>query len=394
MTRSMPTPQKQYTVLKTSTSEIAPDPVVGSGTLAVSGDTPFYSTLVSDVPVTSTGSEDAPGVPGDTVVITEVDQWRNGDGPQDTLLVGFVRDTENYSMMWVGHKDNRIGFDTVSDGVLRPNSGNGNVPVVVESGDRIAVVLSGNFMTGYVERNGVWHRVHTAPANGHDNLRDPEVRAQYRYAVGLRGTEGTLRIGEFTAAQRSSDVVSPTPEPSPTPTATTSSSPTPTITASPQPTPTATTKPTTPAPSPSRPQHQVEAPYGVPGFHVINDRYWYTTCEPYSQTIRCRTEIWSTQVQYQGGRFVKDNGWHFNNLTYLPKMTRAQWGNNPLANSGAFTSAGRQWRTECDTAATGRGGCRSHIRSDQVIATKNADGTWAYKLGKEWVFNNMVIFAR
>ena len=41
----------------------------------------------------------------------------------------------------------------------------------------------------------------------------------------------------------------------------------------------------------------------------------------------------------------------FNNLTYLPYMTRAQWGENNLVNSGHFNSGGRKWRTECDTAA-------------------------------------------
>ena len=181
-----------YTVLDTSNWEIAPEPVIGGGTLSVGADQPFYSTIVSDVPVAA----------GDTVVIAEVDQWLEGARGQNTLMVGFVRDAQNYSVMWVGHGDNRIGFDTVSNGRLMPNGGNGNVPVVVEEGDRIAVVLSGNWMTGYVERHGVWHRVHTAVANGDDNLRDPEVRAQYRYAVALRGDAGTLGIGELVAAER------------------------------------------------------------------------------------------------------------------------------------------------------------------------------------------------
>lgn len=182
----------RYTTLDTSDWEVAPQPVIGDGVLEVSADEAFYSTVVSDVPV----------APGDTVLITSVDKWLEGSRRQDTLMVGFVRDARNYSVMWVGHGDNRIGFDTVSDGRLTPNGGNGNVPVVVEKGDRIAVVLSGNWMTGYVERNGVWHRVHTAVAMGDDDLRDPAVRAQYRYAVGLRGDKGTLQVGELIAAER------------------------------------------------------------------------------------------------------------------------------------------------------------------------------------------------
>lgn len=108
--------------------------------------------------------------------------------------------------------------------------------------------------------------------------------------------------------------------------------------------------------------------YSRPGFHNVNGRWWYTHCEPYSQTIRCRTDIWATNHG--------QSAWTFNNLTYLPRMTRAQWGNNPLANPGEFTSDSRRWRTECETPATGRNGCRSFVWSDHA----------------GWVFNNIVRF--
>lgn len=172
--------------------------------------------------------------------------------------------------------------------------------------------------------------------------------------------------------------VSPTePEPTPTPTP------------SPEPQPTVTVTTTAGPSSPST----VDV-YSTPGFHVVNGRRWYTACEPYSQTIRCRTEIWSTQVEYAGGgRFRADTGWHFNNLTYLPMMTRAQWASNPLGHSGAFTSAGRSWRTECDTAATGRNGCRSYIWTPNVVqARRAADGSWTYYQADLWTFNNIVRF--
>ncbi|MHA6523501.1 glycoside hydrolase family 10 protein [Tessaracoccus sp. G1721] len=136
--------------------------------------------------------------------------------------------------------------------------------------------------------------------------------------------------------------------------------------------------------------------YSTPGYHQVNGREWRTTCEPYSQTVRCRTEIWATTVTYTGGRYVKTTAWVFNNLTYLPYMTREQWGDNPLANDSGgrvFISGGRQWKTECDTAVTGRGGCRSYILSLGVVqAAQRADGTWYYFRADQWVFNNMVRF--
>ena len=158
-------------------------------------------------------------------------------------------------------------------------------------------------------------------------------------------------------------------------------------------------EPTTPKPPkpthPTRPPVPTpQVPYEVPGYHVVNGRQWNTSCEPYSQTIRCRTDIWATVVVLEKGRFVRKTGWHFNNLTYLPMMTRAQWSANPLAIEGEWTSNGRAWRTECDTAQTGQNGCRAYIRTNVVTATARPDGSWAYSSSLQWVFNNIVRFKR
>ncbi|MBB1509763.1 hypothetical protein [Tessaracoccus sp. MC1756] len=129
--------------------------------------------------------------------------------------------------------------------------------------------------------------------------------------------------------------------------------------------------------------------YSTPGVHTVNGRHWRTGCEPYSVTQRCRTEIMATVVSWDGARFVQKNGWVFNNLTYLPSP-RETWKGNPLAshNMNGFVSGGRNWRTECDTPTTGRGGCRSYIQAD-VIA-KTASG---FQWQTQWVFNSMVRFS-
>ena len=109
-------------------------------------------------------------------------------------------------------------------------------------------------------------------------------------------------------------------------------------------------------------------------------------------TWRCTTQIWSTQVTLKGGKVEKSTGWFFNNLTYLPSK-RSSWAGNPLARSGSWTSTqGRQWRTECDTAATGGNGCRSYISSKVVQATKRPGG-YSYAVKETWVFNNIVLFS-
>lgn len=133
--------------------------------------------------------------------------------------------------------------------------------------------------------------------------------------------------------------------------------------------------------------------YITPGTWLKNGRTWYTSCEPFSQIQRCRVDIWSSKVDYVNGRYVRTTGRVFNNLTYTA-APRALWAGNPLAASGQYqgtagwNSAGRQWRTECDTATTGRNGCRSYVTADVV---RSSGGR--YYTAKEWVFNNMVRFA-
>lgn len=140
--------------------------------------------------------------------------------------------------------------------------------------------------------------------------------------------------------------------------------------------------------------------YTVEGTHQYNGRQWRTQCEEYSQTYRCLTDIHATTVVNQGGKLVKTTGWTFNNLTYLPS-SRSLWKNNPLGNyakqatggtTHKWSEAGRDWRVECDTAVSGRNGCRAYILSRFVAATQTANGTWSYSMKEDWVFNNIVMF--
>ncbi|HHT13817.1 MAG TPA: S8 family serine peptidase [Propionibacterium sp.] len=161
-----------------------------------------------------------------------------------------------------------------------------------------------------------------------------------------------------------------------------------------EPVPTPTETVTVPAPEPTEEPAEPKDVYNTPGLHEVNGRKWFTVCEPFSQTVRCRTMIWGTQISQVGGQFQQRNGWVFNNLTYLPKMTRAEWGANPLANTGSWTSDDRKWRTECDTALTGRGGCRSFITADVIEAKPKAGGGYTYQWVTKEIFNNMVRFKK
>lgn len=140
--------------------------------------------------------------------------------------------------------------------------------------------------------------------------------------------------------------------------------------------------------------------YTTPGKHTINGRQWRTTCEPYSQTKRCRTEILATQVSMVSGRFVQANGWVFNNLTYVASP-RGLWSSNPLAANGvvkgklAWTATdGRKWRTECDTATTGSYGCRSYTEARIIESYTTGSGQRGFRWVTKWIFNNIVRFTQ
>lgn len=129
-------------------------------------------------------------------------------------------------------------------------------------------------------------------------------------------------------------------------------------------------------------------PYGTPGVHLVNGRYWNTTCSHYSSTVvRCTTDIFGTRVFSEQGRWYKQNTWVFNNLSYLPSP-RAQWHGNPLASTGSWVADGRQWRTECDTPNTGNGACRNYIVADVASETGGVVKKEAIE-----VFNSMVRFS-
>lgn len=127
--------------------------------------------------------------------------------------------------------------------------------------------------------------------------------------------------------------------------------------------------------------------YTIAGERTVNGRRWRTTCENYSATARCRTDIFATTIKKTATGYQSVNDWVFNSLTYR-WSARALWKNNPLGNTGQWTSSeGRRWRTECDTPKTGRGACRSYIWTTEISRQGGK-----YTQNNVWRFNNQVLF--
>lgn len=199
---------------------------------------------------------------------------------------------------------------------------------------------------------------------------DPATRT----ITALRGGEAELRlsVNDKTASAKVT-VAAPSPSPTPTPSA------------SPSAKPSATSEPSA---VPTTRPGPVDV-YTTPGYHSVNGRQWLTVCEPYSSTTRCYTNIWATQIKQTSAGFAQVSGWAFNNLTYL-KSDRSLWASNPLGTAGSWTSGGRTWRTECDTARTGRGACRNYVEAS--VLSPDGDGGYAWK--KQELFNSIVLFNR
>ncbi len=266
--------------------------------------------------------------------------------------------------------------------------------VAVPSGSRQLKLeyTSASTATGYWRKDATlpWQEVGTATLRNSTAILDAGIFAAGNNRV---GAAAATFHGTAIAGDGPTPTATPSVEPSETPTTNPTGEPTntptsaPTNTATSAPVSSSSAQPTIPA-EPSMPIGDL---YTAPGHHFVNGRHWFTTCEPYSATIRCRTDIISTQVNRVGDRYVSNTGWHFNNLTYLPQLTREQWAGNPLGHTGTFSSAGRQWRTECDTALTGRNGCRSWVSASVVVADQGAHG-WSYRVETREVFNNRVLF--
>ena len=219
--------------------------------------------------------------------------------------------------------------------------------------------------------------------------------------ISFESDSGAVNAWAFPVVEGTAPSPSPTPT-SPTPSTPPSSTPPPSDVPPSSPPP-SSVPPSSPPPSgPPRssvppsgrpPEFTPSAPYTLPGLHQLNGRTWFTTCETYSQTTRCRTEIWATTVVRERNGYALTKGWVFNNLTYLPYMKRAQWATNPLGYTGHWTATdGRKWRTECDTAVTGGGGCRSYAMATVVRARAKQGGGYTFVQSSEWVFNNIVMF--
>ncbi len=184
-----------YQILQPFPDESLPQLTAGGGRLSATSTTPFFGLLRSGA---------SPASAQATVAVDAALFTNDPSESEDTLFVGLAKDDIDYVMAWYNNHAKTSGFDVRVDGQLNVNVDTHCCSdVTVAPGDRFAVAYSGDTVTSFAEHAGRWQQLTSVDVGGAINLADPAVRAQYTFALGLRGSHGTVAIARFTGASGS-----------------------------------------------------------------------------------------------------------------------------------------------------------------------------------------------
>ncbi len=166
---------------------------VTGGRLAVTTDKMTHLVLRSDV------------TPGSDELAVVLDPGTFAEaGTQDTVLVGLAKDAGNYLLFRYHNGRQRVGWDLrvngklVTAGAEPVDNLDGTVDLTGPDA-RYGFVLRGTSATAYADQGNGWEFLFTVDTGGALDLSDPAVRAQYRYAAGVRLNDGTITLDGLTA---------------------------------------------------------------------------------------------------------------------------------------------------------------------------------------------------
>jgi predicted Ser/Thr protein kinase len=170
----------QYAPYQPHGNERVPVIANGEGRFTGSGTSPYFAMLAGSG-MSSTGN---------AVSVLTVGGFARTGRPEDSVFVGWVKDGHNYVSAWYNNTRKETGLEVRVNGqyVSVP----GMWPLSLQSGDRFALVVSGDTITSYARTGGTWKRLLTGTIG--DALATPEARRRYRYGFGLRGSSGEISI--------------------------------------------------------------------------------------------------------------------------------------------------------------------------------------------------------
>ena len=139
------------------------------------------------------------GSPGGTAVIVTPKAFA-GTAPEDSLFAGQSAGPGDNALAWYNNNFKSSGADVRRDGANRPDAAGGCCAAVTwQAGDRFAAVLRQGQLTTWVEHQGTWTKIHTAPVG---TAVDAATLASWAPAFGLRLDPGSLQIDRFTVLGR------------------------------------------------------------------------------------------------------------------------------------------------------------------------------------------------
>jgi hypothetical protein len=138
---------------------------------------------------------------GDVAVIVEPRSF-GGAAPEDSIFLGRSAGPDDFVLAWYNNHHATSGVDVRVDGRGRGDEATGGCCANVRwsPGDRFATVFSDGVLTSWVEHNGRWERLRTAPFA---TAVDPQRVRTWAPAFGLRLTGGEIALDRVTVVQRS-----------------------------------------------------------------------------------------------------------------------------------------------------------------------------------------------
>jgi hypothetical protein len=164
-------------------AEPSPRLAVGDGVLTASADARAFAVLAAPAP--------GAGAASGAVVVVEPDRF-SGASPEDSLFLGFSAGDGDNALAWYNNHYGSSGVDVRVGGVAQPASTGGCCAAFRWSADdRFAVLSRWGKLTTWVEHDGKWALIHTAP-----------VSPTGSPAFGLRLDGGTMALDRVTVRSR------------------------------------------------------------------------------------------------------------------------------------------------------------------------------------------------
>ena len=170
-------------------AEPSPTLAVAGGKLTASAGSRSFALLAA--PVT--------GSPQGTALIAAPASFA-GSAPEDSLFLGQSSGDPSNALAWYNNKAGSSGVDVRRDGVAHPEATGGCCAAVRwQPGDRFAVVIRWGRLDTWLEHDGIWKQLHSAPVG---SAVDPATLSTWAPGVGLRLDAGTIALDRFTVLTR------------------------------------------------------------------------------------------------------------------------------------------------------------------------------------------------